>query len=281
MEKTGLLNKQDALYLNESKIIPNPQDVYRKVYLYGTSIEAIGTLTAYITYTAKRLGIKLNVNVFNFGLGGGGITWYNHDVQITDQITAYKGHVYGAFSCTYQEKMDALAWYVAQGKMSPSDYEGKTDALNLCYDKSVLEHLDGDLYIFGTYGINDRMPWMKFGDNDEYSSYTVDDALAMDRRTIYGAYNYVLNALFTAKPNARVIILGQHTFNWNNTDKVNDIQRQVAEKWCIPFLDWGHHLGINDVNRSTYTDDGTHPNATGREMMGNWLGEWLLNNSIR
>ena len=142
-----------------------------------------------------------------------------------------------------------------------------TDDLNTSYDVCLLQNLDADLFIIGTYGINDRT---------YEDAFVVSEERAMDRTTIYGAYNYVLDKLYTAKPTAKVIILGQHLFTWENTEKVNEIQQKVAARWGIPFADWGHRMSINSITKSTYTSDGVHPNTAGIERLGNFLYEYLI-----
>ena len=134
------------------------------------------------------------------------------------------------------------------------------------YDKSVLGNLDSDLFIFGTSGINDRTL-------DDY--FTVDDSREYDRTTIYGAYNHVLKALFEAKPDANVLILGQHLFSWDRTKEVHEIQRTVSKKWGIPFADMGYNLGINKININTFTSDGCHLNTEGKKRLADFLFNYL------
>lgn len=226
----------------------------RKLCLYGTSIEALN----YIAYTGQLLGLYPNVGYFNYGNGGGGIIF-----NPTRDYSEREIHLKKCFSCTKAEKIAALeAIGVDPATVSETD-------LNTSYDQCLLGNLDADLYIIGTYGIND---------GGQPDAFVVSEEREFDRLTIYGAYNYVLRALYDAKPSARVLILGQHIFTWANTREINDIQKQVAEKWGIPFADWGNKMALNEITKTTYTGDGCHPNASGQERMGTWLYYYLKNN---
>lgn len=331
MATTGITSKNGKLYLNGEEIqggSGSANNTFNKIVVFGTSIESspAGASNCWPKYLAEILGltykyigkstddtVKPSSGVINYAVGGGGVTWYADDVYITEDITSYKGHVLNAFSCSPAEKQDAVDYFKGQGLMDATDEANQNK--NICYTNSVLENLDADLFIFGTYGINDGgFNWMKFtgevGDNNgnwngsdlglEQTSYTIHDVTAFDRRTIYGAYNYVLRALYQANPNAKVVILGQHTqgtdnFTW--TDNVNGVQRAVAEKWQIPFADWGTHLSLRQTwprqtevhvnsssdhyKRSMYQSDNVHPLTEGNQMLAKWVAEWITETKLK
>lgn len=221
---------------------------YKKICIYGTSIEAGN----YFDGVASRLGLVKGKNYFNYGSGGGRITWNGADQTLE--------HVKKGFSCTYEEKINKLR------EMGHDDTILSEADKVTSYDKSVLGNLDSDLFIFGTSGINDRTL-------DDY--FTVDDSREYDRTTIYGAYNHVLKALFEAKPDANVLILGQHLFSWDRTKEVHEIQRTVSKKWGIPFADMGYNSGINKINKNTFTSDGCHLNTVGNKRLADFLFNYL------
>jgi hypothetical protein len=164
----------NAIDLNRSYLTNNPfTQTFRKICLYGTSIEA----TNYFDSVAVAFGLKKGETYLNFGNGGGGITWNPSNANFTDT------HVKKAFSCTLAEKEDALTSRGIDPATVPSA------DMNTCYDISVLQNLDADLFIFGTYGINDR----------DISGWDSESS-EFDRTTIFGAYNYVIDKLLTAKP---------------------------------------------------------------------------------
>jgi len=299
-------------------------NTFRKIVVYGTSIEVTPApnnvwnpcwpmrLAAALGLSYHRgTGVGTNTGVINYGKGGGGVTWYG---QSSATGSAYKDNILAGFSCTQQEKQDVADYFVSQGYMTAEDVAAakNDERWNLGYEKSVLEEEDVDLYIFGTYGINDRQTWMKWTDTNgnEQTAYTVfgepdnsgnnpsepDPDLSFDRRTIYGAYNHVLRALYQQNPNAKVVILGQHTRQWEYLDTINSIQRAVAEKWQIPFADWGNHLSLNDIwkkatkqdttylgdiTMTLYQNDAVHLRKQGAELMGKWVAEWITNTELK
>lgn len=220
--------------------------LYKKWELYGTSIEA----SNYIDEVANVYNAKLVNNSMS-----GSVICYAPDVwSNATRETAIKR----CWSITKSEKIAALNSY---------GYTPATEAeLNLSYDVSLLENLDSDLFMIGTYGINDRNAQLiAINPSDEF-----------DRGTIYGAYNYVLRALYQAKPSAKVIIFGQHTFaGWGLMKEVNEIQKMVAEKWGIPFLNWGYKLGINSETIPIYAPDGAHLSASGKTLVSDFLTQEL------
>lgn len=305
-ERYGTQVIDGKIYIDGVEYKSGSEDVhneFNKICVYGTSIEATPSgSNSWSGFMARKLGLTFGTNVINHGKGGGGVTWYANDVRITETITAYKSHVLAAFSCSTEEKQAAADYFLSQGLITQAEIDAAKAGQdwNLCYTKSLLEEEDVDLYIFGTYGINDRMPWMTWTDENgnEQTSFTVHKDLAFDRRTIYGAYNYVLRALYQQNPNAKVVILGQHTRQWDvdghSQTCVNGIQRAVAETWQIPFADWGEslslnqifygatnvHVGQSDVKRTIFTQDAVHPTTDGAELLGTWVAKWITETKL-
>lgn len=313
---TGYYNKNGKLYYNGVEVIGGGDgevhNTFNKIVIYGTSIEVTPSKTApsskcWPMVMANVLGLTYGTQVINNGFGGGGITWYG---ESTSNLAAYKNNILAGFSCTQQEKQAVADSFVSQGYLTAEEVAAaKNDGRwNLGYEKSVLEEDDVDLYIFGTYGINDRQNWMNWTDANglQQTSYTVfgkpvgtaepDADLSFDRRTIYGAYNHVLRALYNANPNAKVVILGQHTRQWTDQEAINDIQRAVAEKWQIPFADWGRYLSLNgvwekatkqkttylgDIDLTLYQNDAVHLRTPGAELLGAWVADWITKTELK
>lgn len=277
-------------------------NTFNKICIYGTSIEVNPTgSTCWPKHLADALGLTYGTfdtskQVVNYASGGGGVTWYGTAIRHDHLMTLQR-----AFSCTSAEKEDAAAALVSSGVFTQEEIdEAKSSpSWNSAYDQILLGQ-NADLYIFSTYGINDRSisgnglhHW-----TDEYNevqtAFTVHSELAYDPRTIYGAYNRVLRALYNENPNAKVVILGQHTFQWSNQDVVNGIQRAVAERWQIPFANWGYNMSLNDTykgatnvtitfaddhteprKRTIYNGDDVHPNVGGGRMLGQFVADWI------
>ena len=337
-------------------------NTFNKICIYGTSIEAYApywgaTLAAKLGLTwrlSENSDLQYKTGVYGFGMGGGGVTWYGNGYPIAQNSVLW-GQVNAAFSCTKAEKLAAMQYYLTNGIITQAMYDDitkETDsqgrprqlrALKTSYDESILSdrYIDSDLFIIGTYGINDRHSFMTFdyhnketrtidGEQENVvvakhaSSFTVNDSqlwhakdgvsptydqqqncyrdltqweadkltLCFDRRTIFGAYNYVLRELYRVRPDAKVVILGQHTFNWNGQKAVNSIQQMVAKAWQIPFADWGRHLPMNDmfsangdvfsgvVNNSYLNSDAVHPAVHGCEYLGDWVAKWITETEL-
>lgn len=301
------------LYINGVKYSTSGGSIhntFNKICVYGTSIEQTpGGAKTWSRYMADALGLTYGTQVINHAKGGGSVTWYGNDTYITEQITAYKGNVLNAFSCSVAEKTAAANYFLSQGLITQQEIDNAVSngGWGMCYDLSLLQEQDVDLYIFGTYGINDRQPWMKWTDEDslEQTSFTIHPETAFDRRTIFGAYNYVLRELYRQNPTAKVVILGQHTRQWDlsgdGTDNhsqtsVNGAQQSVAEVWDIPFADWGVNLPLNStfykatkvkVNANTdrketiWNQDDVHLNDDGAKLLGTWVAEWITKTELK
>lgn len=310
---TGYYNKDGKLYYNGVEVIGGGgggvHNTFNKICVYGTSIEVTpSTNFSWPACMAQALGLTYGTGVVNHGKGGGGVTWYGNDVLITDVITAYKSHVLAGFSCTTTEKQAAADYFLGEGLITQAEIDAAKSGAdwNLAYDKSLLEEEDVDLYIFGTYGINDRSinQWMQWTDDNGNTqnsftcySHPTNDDWTFDRRTIFGAYNYVLRALYQQNPNAKVVILGQHSYNWEYQDIINAIQQAVAEKWQIPFADWGNHIHLTDLwksatfqhmswndqnyKQSIFQDDGAHLQKYGAQLLGKWVADWITNTELK
>ena len=295
---------------------------FNKICVYGTSIEDYPSgMTSWVQHMADALGMthymptgNLNPSsgVYHAARGGASITWWDYDKN----IDAYKDiqdigiYIGGSISATKEERKAAINacaafGYDGEGDNAKTIVGGFTrndvNKMNADYplspylynsfEHSVLEQDNVDLYIFATPGINDRHTWMHWG-TPQQTSFTLHNDLNFDRRTIYGAYNYILRELYKQNQNAKVVILGQHTFQWENQDAVNGIQRAVAETWQIPFADWGHHLSLDESYRKStpvtvggigkikFLDDQVHPNAIGAELLGKWVAKWIVETEL-
>lgn len=220
---------------------------FTKITLLGTSIEE----EKYFDEVAEKYGLIENVDYLNFGYGSGVCVW--------DTVNGTDNNIKSSWSASLAEKQ-------AEATTRGITLTDKDE--NVCYDQSTLPNADSELIIIGTYGINSRGSYLanRFSTDSEF-----------DRTSIYGAYNYVLNKLFEASPEARVIILGQPHFELTNLDTVNDLQKLVAEKWNIYFADWGKRLGVNEDTADYYLRDGLHPDQELRDVMAKMLIKDLKN----
>lgn len=321
----GIQAINGELYLNGEKYNAgggNTNNTFRKIVVLGTSIEGTPSSgSCWPKYMADILGLPYyrNVNniqegVVSYALGGGQICFFGYDIPMYTgsesdpiDIDSYDGSIYAGFCISQAEREQYIAYYTDVDRwtiggvyvgLKSSDYVGKNYE-NICYDNSLLNNLDADLFIIGTYGINDRPSTrMTFTDADgntcKTSTIRNDGTMELDRRTIFGAYNYVLKALYQANPNAKVVILGQHTRQWTDQNIVNGLQMSVADLWQIPFADWGNHLPLNDtfsgatkedvgnakVKRTIWQNDEVHPALRGAQLLGSWVADWITKTEL-
>ena len=93
------------------------------------------------------------------------------------------------------------------------------------------------------------------------------DITSRDRTHQWGAFNYCIDKLLTAKPNARFIIVGY----WADFQlgKTNDIHKALADYWCVPYINLAKSLGWSNVTNpgtgnpvwKTFCPDGIHPQS--------------------
>lgn len=205
----------------------------KKICVYGASIDAQGGYWS-------GVGSYLAANVVNLAIGGGICTWQSSfgDTDVE------KERIKKGWSCTLAEKQAMLT---SKGV----DYTTVDQSeMNTAYDKSVLENLDADLYVIGVMGGNDQVY------TDAYK-IPGDDGYPTDnpRNSVYGAIAYVLNALYTEKPTAKVVIMGSHELYHAHRKKAERCMAQVAADFGIPYAKWSQYFNINETNHTEYCND--------------------------
>jgi len=112
-----------------------------------------------------------------------------------------------------------------------------------------------DLVVFD-HGHNDRLQATGAGLG------TID---SMDRTTFYGAFNYVINALYADNPNVRIAFVtppNRYTSNGTETTAMDNTRLAIlalANKYGAPVCDLMKLSNFNQYNYALNTDDGTHP----------------------
>ncbi|WP_050698651.1 SGNH/GDSL hydrolase family protein [Anaeromassilibacillus senegalensis] len=125
-----------------------------------------------------------------------------------------------------------------------------------------------------------------YGTNDIQGGVPLDNANnPKDTTTYLGAARYALEKLWGAYPNLKILLLTPIFRYWDNeyidSDEktfsdgrhfyeFGDALIQLARGYKIPAVDMYRTLGINRFNRTHYfpPNDGTHPNETGRTLLG-------------
>jgi lysophospholipase L1-like esterase len=121
-----------------------------------------------------------------------------------------------------------------------------------------------------------------FGWND-YAYSTLGTINDTEDTTFYGAWNKVLPALIQKYPLCKIGLIVPYGTNADFRQAVRD----VGIKWGLPVLDLysnqvplvyfreGVDSTIQNLRRSTFTDDGTHPNQAGHYYISTFYENFL------
>lgn len=131
------------------------------------------------------------------------------------------------------------------------------------------------------------------GTNDYWHHLTAaGTATSYDVANFGGALNYLFNYFQTQYPSKKVLyIFPMHQYYSGNPDSHDfgygsfDAFREVAKGACansgIPMLDLyatsGTNVAGNSTQRSYYTQDGVHPNATGHALLASLIYTYIEN----
>ena len=132
-----------------------------------------------------------------------------------------------------------------------------------------------------------------FGTNDWTSTLTaLGTPGTIDKATIRGSVNYVIDRILTARPNLRIGFLtpiwrGRFAGTAVDSDTHANAQgftlaqiaaaiREEAERNHIPVLDNYTRSGLNKYVRLSHYADETHPNDTGYAAMARSISGWAL-----
>ena len=231
----------------------------RKVVVFGDSI--IGMTrdqTSVPAYAAAYTGAK----VYNAGFGG-------------CRMSVHPSSGYAAFS------MWALAEAVATGTWTTQDAQASSGQDYFAEQLSTLKGID--------FSSVDAVV-IHYGTNDFAANVTIDDATDDAKTTtVCGALRYSIRKLLTAYPKLKIYIslplyrmwdsVGAETYTNSLGKKLSEYNaaiETVAAEFNLPVIDGYGRLGINALNDSAYSTDGTHLSDHGRRAFGELIGGNLL-----
>lgn len=234
----------------------------RKVVVFGDSI--IGMTrdqTSVPAYAAAYTGAE----VYNVGFGG-------------CRMAVHPTSGYAAFS------MWALADAVASGSYILQDAQASNGSDYFPEQLALLKTINFS-------GVD--MIVIHYGTNDFAANVTIDNTSDDDdTATLCGALRYSLRKIMTAFPKIRVFVsvpiyrkwssTGAETYTNNNGKKLRDFCEAligVAGEFNCPVIDGYKALGINTINDSAFSSDGTHLNDHGRKAFGELIGGSLISPS--
>lgn len=260
--------------------------------LYGTSIDQMGEpSSSYMRIVAEYY----NCNLRNHAVGGSRITF---DSTPSDFDYVYNGQISPQDRCWSATLAERQAFMTAVNRYSPR--VGEADEIALCYDNSLTPNMaDNDIVFIGTYGVNDPLTMpasvmaiceMRFQNGavrymPNKRGITAPNAVTaadmFDRRTLFGAYNYMLREIRRLKPKARIIVLGQNQFAWGQYLS-DDIVAIVCDLWNIPFIRMSQEMGMSEMIVGTNGDtarrligdsDDPHPFT---QPSRQWIADYLI-----
>lgn len=231
----------------------------RKVVVFGDSI--IGMTrdqTSVPAYAAAYTGAK----IYNAGFGG-------------CRMSVHPSSGYAAFS------MWALAEAVATGTWTTQDAQASSGQDYFTEQLSTLKGID--------FSSVDAVV-IHYGTNDFAANVTIDDATDVAKTTtVCGALRYSIRKLLTAYPKLKIYIslplyrmwdgVGAETHTNSLGKKLSEYNaaiKAVAAEFNLPVIDGYGRLGINALNDSAYSTDGTHLSDHGRRAFGELIGGNLL-----
>ncbi len=210
------------------------------------------------------VALETGATVYNVGFGG-------------CRMAVHPTAGYSAFS------MWALAKAIAENNWTTQNAQASSGSSYFPDQLALLKSIDFSTVNVAVihYGTND----FASGDGIQIDNATDHD----DYNTLCGALRYSVEKLLGAYPKLRIYISlpvyrywtesGTTTYaetrqnkNGKTLPEFVEALRNVAAEYNLPVIDCYYGMGINKTNASTFLEDGTHHNATGRERFGRYIG---------
>lgn len=276
---------------------------YMTEYSMDNALINMPTLEPLILRLAKPLRDKVIVN-FGDSIFG--------NYRGSDSVSAVLANHTGAtvYNCGFGgcrmashslANFDAFSMYNLANSIASGDYSLQDAAFNISagenlpsYFSSTLATLKGVDFstvdiITIAYGTNDFAGGKSLdNESDLYDTTKFAGALRHSIETILGKYPHI--RIFVCSQIYRFWMDGNGAFTEDSDtkssfssagDKLTDFvakTKEVAEAYHLPFIDNYYELGMNKFNRTVYftATDGTHPNATGRELLARHIAAKLF-----
>lgn len=235
----------------------------KKIVWVGTSIPAF-VATSGFSYP-YLVGQALGCELINRSQGESWIT-FNAANPIVAGDASYK-----ALSATKAEIRTFMKAY------QPNITEAGLQAVEMSsYEYAILGR-NADLVVFDHMHNDMDKPYISFGALDSNT----------DRKTFFGAFNYIIEKLYLDTPSARIAFVSCPTRyelsavrSIAKYDEYRDALRQLALKYNAPFIDLAILSNVHQNNYTRWTNsidqgnaDYTHPSAAARVRYANILAE--------
>ncbi len=237
---TGDINQSAAIITrNDNSFLKG-----KTIHYMGTSIP---TYSGYVEMAARALGAA---NCINKSIGASslrrakadgsisGLNWYQF-IRLMTYTNAEKQAILDNWETTYQPIL---------GGGAPTTLTTKEQGflLNSGYETVLMPYLDGtypmpDIFIID-HAHNDRE-----GFGDTYEQFTTEPATRNDRNYFQGALNWIIDLIREHNHNARILMVGHHTYDkgFNDTTWLCDSQANYAAANGIPLLKLWEKTGMN------------------------------------
>lgn len=292
-------------FIDESAAAQNLKG--KKIVWFGTSIPAGGYIGANVTRNYPSfIANRYNCTVYNEAVGSspahckelgliseanpyGFNTDFNLSSRCLSNTTEEMEWIIDHFGDSFWTNKPASLPEQTQQEILSFSYETKLD-------KYLTEQTFPDLFVFD-HGYNDYVSGDDYYTGHEYEPYTLQ-----------GALNFLIRRIYSYKPEAKIIIIGNYKYQTRN-GLVVQAQEAVARRWDIPIYDTWKHTGLSD--EQVYCDfqwinsggtwskqsaethletlsnvllpDGVHPHSRPDNLiinrMANAIGEWLSENA--
>ena len=231
----------------------------KKIVIFGDSIiGATRDQTSVPAYAAAYTG----ATIYNVGFGG-------------CRMSVHPTAGYAAFS------MWALADAIATNTWTTQDAQASSGADYFPKQLALLKSID-----FSTV---DEIV-IHYGTNDFAANVQIDNSSnTTSTSSVCGALRYSIQKILGAYPKIKIFVSLPIYRMWNSVGaetytnglgkklpEYNAAMQTVAESYNLPAIDGYGKLGINSLNDSAYSSDGTHLNDLGRQIFGQLIGGCLI-----
>ena len=229
---------------------------------------------------AGRIGTRNKMKWKNYGVAGGTVcsdtynwTWVEPSNIKWDSDTIYykrKGSSVASGTDTQYQVVTQAEWDGVTGLYTKGNaryWESKN------IEKMYEEYPKAD-YVILEACLNDGFNGVPKGTIS--STYTDNFATT----TYASAFEYMLQKTKTLFPNAKVGVIIPHRPKGSNTSiaELNNIAKEVCNKWCVPYIDLYNKSGLvvnNPIQKAIMFVDDTHLSVKGYDYIDNMIEIWM------
>lgn len=264
-EKSKFLLTQSGVPSTTTYVKPNEkrlEDVFPSSSLSGKKCLWMGTSIPWGGGHPERACAILGMDLLNVAQGLNRIRAFSsNNVWVTQEwlvkmFTLTKADVDGRYGAMLGKTVKANDYLVEDAAgviltqamldaLTEWSFESKVAPVIQDYDVFVLE-----------FAVNDI--------NGQSGEFELAKDAGTNRSTYAGAYGYVINAILTTKPTARIILVSHFTTDnavYASASKFVAAQIDIAKHWNLPIVNLSESAGINSLTKSlTRGNDGIHFN---------------------